>query len=83
MITIGVLGAGHLGAIHLKLLKSMKKVKLLGCYDHNEKRAAEVAAELGIPVFSSAKELIEKVQQDAETTYDDLCKIIPMPAAHN
>ena len=33
MLKVGVLGAGHLGKIHLKLLKQSTKYDLVGFYD--------------------------------------------------
>ena len=33
MIKIGVFGAGHLGRIHINLLNSSNKFKLVGFYD--------------------------------------------------
>ena len=35
MIKIGVLGAGHLGKIHLRLLNQSEKYELVGFYDEN------------------------------------------------
>ena len=33
MLKVGVLGAGHLGKIHLKLLKQSEHYQLIGFYD--------------------------------------------------
>lgn len=57
-IKIGVIGAGHLGKIHLKLLKEIPTAYLTGFYDSNEDVCQKVSAELGIPFFSSVDELI-------------------------
>lgn len=40
MLKVGVLGAGHLGKIHLKLLQQSSKYQLIGFYDPNKKNAA-------------------------------------------
>ncbi|MFT7084004.1 MAG: putative dehydrogenase, partial [Nonlabens sp.] len=40
MLKVGVLGAGHLGKIHLKLLQQSKRYDLIGFYD----ASAEIAA---------------------------------------
>ena len=39
MIKAGVIGAGHLGKIHLHLLKSSKFYDLVGFYDSDRKNA--------------------------------------------
>ena len=39
MIKVGVLGAGHLGKIHLRLLQDSKRYELVGFYDPDKKNA--------------------------------------------
>lgn len=58
---IGVLGAGHLGKIHIKLLKSLKEFDLVGFYDHNQNAAKSVAEEFDIKLYQDADELIDAV----------------------
>ena len=41
MIRIGVLGAGHLGKIHLRLLKEVSAFQLVGFFDPDPQKAAE------------------------------------------
>ena len=57
----GVLGAGHLGKIHLKLLKSSPLYELIGFYDPNEKVAYSVSKEFGYLVFDSIDELLNYI----------------------
>jgi len=47
MLRVGVLGAGHLGKIHLRLLKQSEKYELVGFYDAFDENANKVAAEFG------------------------------------
>ncbi|MDR6300305.1 Gfo/Idh/MocA family protein [Mesonia maritima] len=61
MLKVGVLGAGHLGKIHLRLLNESEKYELIGFYDANEKYAEEVASEFNYKRFKSVKELINAV----------------------
>ena len=61
MIKIGVIGAGHLGKIHIRLLKEIKTVQLIGIYDHNAEHAKAVAKEFGVEAFSSAEDLLDIV----------------------
>ncbi|MGE4346247.1 MAG: Gfo/Idh/MocA family protein [Flavobacteriaceae bacterium] len=61
MLKIGVLGAGHLGKIHLRLLNQSSKYELVGFYDPNSENAQKVSAEFGYRKFDSIEELIENV----------------------
>ena len=59
-VKIGLLGAGHLGKIHLKLLKEIEGFEVVGFFDPDKTRAEQVSIDFGVPYFSSEKELIEK-----------------------
>ncbi len=61
MLKAGVLGAGHLGKIHLKLLQQSSKYELIGFYDPIKENALKVADEFGYKVFDSIEELINAV----------------------
>ncbi len=61
MLKAGVLGAGHLGKIHLKLLQQSEKYELVGFYDPMEDYAKQVSKEFGYHRFSSIEELIDSV----------------------
>ena len=61
MLKVGVLGAGHLGKIHLRLLKQSEKYELVGFYDPFEENANKVAAEFGYKKFDTIAELIAAV----------------------
>jgi predicted dehydrogenase len=58
MLKVGVLGAGHLGKIHLRLLNQSEKYDLVGFYDPNSENADKVAAEFGYHKFETINELI-------------------------
>ena len=60
-INIGVVGAGHLGKIHLKLLNQSNLFKVLGFYDINSTVRKEVSRELGLKSYKSLKNLIDDV----------------------
>lgn len=62
MLKIGVIGAGHLGKIHIKCLKEITGYQLIGFYDLDEQNAAKVETELGIKKFNSLTELINAVE---------------------
>ncbi|SFW45675.1 Predicted dehydrogenase [Sinomicrobium oceani] len=61
MLKAGVLGAGHLGKIHLRLLNQSDKYELAGFYDPNQKNAQKVSKEFGYKSFASVDELIDAV----------------------
>jgi predicted dehydrogenase len=61
MVKIGLIGVGHLGRIHLRLLKEIKTIQLVGIYDHNAEHARTVSREFGVKAFSCADELIPEV----------------------
>ncbi|MCK5401862.1 MAG: Gfo/Idh/MocA family oxidoreductase [Flavobacteriaceae bacterium] len=61
MLKAGVLGAGHLGKIHLRLLNQSEKYELVGFYDADEKNAKKVEAEFGYTYFNSVEALIDAV----------------------
>lgn len=58
MLKAGVLGAGHLGKIHLKLLKQSSRYDLVGFYEPNETLAREIEADLGYTYYSDMDALI-------------------------
>ncbi|MGB5363855.1 MAG: Gfo/Idh/MocA family oxidoreductase [Aureibaculum sp.] len=62
MLKVGVLGAGHLGKIHLKLLQQSTKYDLIGFYDQDNENAKKVAEEFGYRYFESVSELIDAVE---------------------
>ena len=61
MLKAGVLGAGHLGKIHLRLLNQSDKYKLIGFYDPDTKNAKKVSSEFGYKYFNSIEDLIDEV----------------------
>ncbi len=61
MLKIGVLGAGHLGKIHIKCIKEIEGIQFVGFFDPDEEIANKVAQEFGITKFDSIDELIGKV----------------------
>ncbi len=62
MKKFGVLGAGHLGKIHIKCILESEELELTGFYDPDEGVSSEVEKQFGIKRFSSADELINNSQ---------------------
>lgn len=57
-IPIGVIGVGHLGTIHARLLKSTVGADLRGIYDSDRDRAEALASELDIRCYNDIDELL-------------------------
>jgi len=56
---IAVLGAGHLGRIHLDIIKRMSEYDLIGFYDPDSALSSKISKELSVPYFESMASLIE------------------------
>jgi predicted dehydrogenase len=61
MLKAGVLGAGHLGKIHLRLLNQSHKYELVGFYDTDPENAKRVVEEFGYTYFKTIDALIDAV----------------------
>jgi len=61
MLKIGILGAGHLGKIHLRIVASSPTYELVGFYDPDTEAVAKLVEEQGYTAYESAEALIEAV----------------------
>jgi predicted dehydrogenase len=61
MLKIGVLGAGHLGKIHLRCIREIDDFYLAGFYDPDHLITEQVKSEFGLMSFGSVADLIEAV----------------------
>ncbi len=59
MVKIGLIGAGHLGKVHLRLLKEIAEIELIGFYDDDSATSYMVEKEFGIEGFTSFEKLAE------------------------
>ena len=59
-IKIGVLGVGHLGQHHVKHLKNIEYVNLIGIFDINFIQASKIASKYDTKAFKSMSTLIKK-----------------------
>ena len=73
MLKAGLVGAGHLGKIHLKLLQQSEKYELIGFYDSDEENGKKLEEEFGYKFFQSFEELINQI---------DLLDIVTPTFAH-
>ncbi len=57
-VRIGVIGVGHLGQHHARLLAGLDNVALAGIVDINASRAQEIAAKYGARTFANTSDLV-------------------------
>jgi len=55
---VGVIGVGHLGSIHARLLKEIPSAELVGVYDLVAEKVISLKEELGVSAFTSPAELL-------------------------
>jgi predicted dehydrogenase len=60
-LKVAVIGVGSLGFHHARILREIPGAELVGVYDHNAARLAEVAAELGVTAYDTRDELLDRV----------------------
>ena len=59
-IKLGILGAGHLGKIHIKLALELEDIyDVIGFYDPDYQKASEALEQFGIRSFESMEELVD------------------------
>lgn len=56
-LRVAVIGVGHLGRHHARILAALDDVTLAGVVDRNEARAREIAEPLGAPAFADVQAL--------------------------
>lgn len=71
-LRVGVIGTGALGFHHARLLRGLAGAELVGIFDTNAARAAQVSRELGVQAFPSLGALLDRVE--AATV------VVPTPA---
>jgi predicted dehydrogenase len=58
---LAVIGVGHLGRHHARILATMPDVQLIGVVDVNQPRAEEVAAQHGTTAYTDWREIVDRV----------------------
>jgi len=59
IVRIGIFGVGHLGKIHVKLLKEIPGYEVVGFYDPDDANSKKAMDEFGLKRFETSKKLIE------------------------
>ena len=62
MIKAGLVGAGHLGKIHLRLLNQSEKYELVGFHDKDVENGRKLEAEFGYKYFESFDDLLDEIE---------------------
>ena len=73
ILNIGIIGTGHLGKIHTKLMKGVTRANLIGVYDLNYEVAKTIAAELEIKAFEKLDDFLNSI---------DAVSIVATTSAH-
>ena len=61
MLKVGVVGCGHLGKIHSKLLSQSENYSLIGIYDKDNEQSSRVSNEFKCTSFESFESLLDSV----------------------
>ncbi len=61
MLKVGVLGAGHLGKIHIQQWQEIEGVELIGFFDPNDDQAATTISQYQVPRYTDIDQLIAAV----------------------
>lgn len=62
MINAGLVGAGHLGKIHLRLLNQSDRYNLVGFHDKDAENGKKLEAELGYRYFENFEDLLAEIE---------------------
>ncbi|HKI79826.1 MAG TPA: Gfo/Idh/MocA family oxidoreductase [Ignavibacteriaceae bacterium] len=60
-LKIGVIGTGHLGKLHTKMLTGLNNCEFVGIYDSDPEHAKNTASEFRVKAFSNIDELLNSV----------------------
>ncbi len=77
-IKTAVIGTGHLGKLHTKLLREVDNCEFIGIYDKDSVKAKEAGAEFGVNVFETLEDLFSKAEAVSivatTSAHYELCK---------
>ena len=61
-LNIGLVGVGHLGTFHLKLLKEIENINFVGFYELNKEKAANIESEYAVKSYPTYESLLDDVK---------------------
>src|SRR5882672_5158638 len=78
-LRVAVIGVGHLGKHHARILSSLPGVELVAVVDTNRERAAEIAAANGTRAVFDYRELLGKVDAVTIAVPTELHRDVALP----
>ncbi|MEZ6091008.1 MAG: Gfo/Idh/MocA family oxidoreductase [Pirellulaceae bacterium] len=81
-LKIAVIGAGHLGKIHAKLLKTIDEVELVAVSDPSEAARHAVEVQFNIPTYADYRDMLELVDAVIVAAPTDLHAAIGCDVLH-
>lgn len=61
-LRIGVIGCGHMGCNHVRILSEEFCFELVGIYDNSEERAEKISEQFHVKAFENPEELLEETE---------------------
>lgn len=61
MLKAGLVGAGHLGKIHLRLLNQSEKYNLVGFFDKDEENGRKLEKDFGYKYYNNFEDLLKEI----------------------
>lgn len=83
MLRIGVIGTGHMGKNHVRVLSEEKRFNLVGIYDKDQVEAHDIAAKYEIQAFESIEDLLDNVEAVVIAVPSSLHKEIALEVANH
>lgn len=78
-LRVAVVGVGHLGQHHVRLLSAISGVELVGAVDLRPERAAAVAGQYGVTPYADAAEVLEHVDAVSIAVPTESHETVAMP----
>ncbi|MEO0140218.1 MAG: Gfo/Idh/MocA family oxidoreductase [candidate division WOR-3 bacterium] len=79
-LRVGVIGVGHMGAMHARALSRLPDAELVGVYDVDREKALEIAGRYGTRAFVSLDDLIKEseavVVATPTNTHLEVCSVV-------
>ena len=82
-LKIGVIGTGNMGKNHVRNLSNEQRFDLVGIYDKDSARAAEVASQYGASAYDDMEKLLEETEAVVIAAPSSLHKEIGLRAAEH
>ncbi len=73
MVKIGIIGTGHLGGLHTKILKEVSNCEIVGVFDKDFEKSSEIGKQYSVKVYEEVEDLIKN---------SDALSIVTSTSAH-